>query len=151
MTDKVTLAQLQKVAAECFGEPWRTAWTAIPQGTPVFENNISTWTPVPVPSESEFKGRFVLAGDAAHAMSFHRGQGLNHGIADAVKITECLKAVQEGKMGLEEAVQEYWDEMVKRAGEEVTMGKRNTEMVHDWEKVMESPFVKMGGARKPVE
>ena len=145
--DKVQLEQLKRVAAREFAEPWRTAWTAIPDGTPVYENSISTWMPAAVPAEGGFCGKACLAGDAAHAMSFHRGQGLNHGIADAASIVKELKQVAAGEKGLADAVVEYENEMIARAGEEVKMGKMNTEMVHDWPKLMESPFMKMGGAK----
>ena len=78
-------------------------------------------------------------------MSFHRGQGLNHGIADACKIVEVVQAVRDGKMSLAQAMQEYEDEMVKRAGEEVAISKMNTEMMHDWPRLMQSPFMQRGG------
>lgn len=144
---KVTLAELKKVAEECFGEPYRTAWLKIPEGTPVYESKTSIWSPIPTPSDSEFLGRSALVGDAAHAMSFHRGQGLNHGIADAISLVDQLKAVISGSKVLQEAIGDYESEMIERAGEEVKQGQMNTEMVHDWGKLMDSPFMKIGGAR----
>lgn len=144
---KVTLAELKKVAEESFGEPYRTAWSKILEGTPVYESKISVWSPIPIPSDSEFLGRAALVGDAAHAMSFHRGQGLNHGIADAVSLVDQLKAVKSGSKGLKEAMGDYESEMCQRAGEEVKQGKMNTEMLHDWEKLMDSPFMRIGGAK----
>lgn len=146
---KPTLEHLQAVAAREFSPAslfW-LAWTAIPPDTAVFENSISVWAPRGVPADSPLAGRVALAGDAAHAMSFHRGQGLNHGIADAVGIVKALDAVQKGEKGLGEAVAAYEAEVVARAGEEVRTGMMNTEMVHEWDKLMDSPFMKMGGAR----
>lgn len=35
--------------------------------------------------------------------------------------------------------------MIKRAGEEVTVGMQNTEMLHDWDRVTKSPFFIRGG------
>lgn len=40
---------------------------------------------------------------------------------------------------------EYLDEMVGRAGEEVKMSIGNTEMIHDWNRFVQSPFFRMGG------
>ena len=143
----IDLAQLKTEAAEAFAEPFKTAWTRIPDGTPLPTNKISIFQPLPIPDDL-FKGRVVLLGDAAHAMSFHRGQGLNHGNADAAKLTEMLAAVSSGqKSSAELAVLEYEGEMIKRAGEEVAISKMNTEMVHEWEKLMGSPFMQRGGDR----
>ena len=80
-------------------------------------------------------------------MSFHRDQDLNHGIADACKLVEVLTAVETGTKTQKEAVLEYEAEMIKRAGEEVMISKKNTEMVHDWEQLMDSPFMQRGGDR----
>ena len=138
------LETLQKEAESTFGEPYRTAWLKILPGTRVAPNKISVWHPQPIP-DGPFKGKVALLGDTAHAMSFHRGQGLNHGIADACKIVEVVQAVRDGKMSLAQAMQEYEDEMVKRAGEEVAISKMNTEMMHDWPRLMQSPFMQRGG------
>lgn len=35
--------------------------------------------------------------------------------------------------------------MIERAGEEVRMSVGNTEMLHDWDRFLNSPFFKMGG------
>ncbi|KAK4609214.1 FAD-dependent monooxygenase phnB [Fulvia fulva] len=143
----ITLAQLKAQAAKDFAEPFRTAWTNIPDNTPLPTNNISIWHPLPIPDDL-FKGKVVLLGDAAHAMSFHRGQGLNHGIADAAKLVEMLVAAREGrKVSVELAVLEYEGEMMKRAGEEVAVSRVNTEMMHDWERLRGSPFMRRGGDR----
>lgn len=40
---------------------------------------------------------------------------------------------------------EYVTEMVERAGEEVKMSIGNTEMMHDWDRFLNSPFFRMGG------
>ena len=74
-----------------------------------------------------------------------RGQGLNHGIADAANLTQLLRSVKEGSKNHEAAVSEYMNELVPRAGEEVKMSVVNTDMLHDWEKLLDSPFLKAGG------
>lgn len=143
---ELKLERLQAEAAAVFAEPFRTAWTEIPRGTAVPANRISIWPPRPVPGDL-FKGKVALVGDAAHAMSFHRGQGMNHGIEDAVQLSQLLKAVSAGEKDLRSAVDEYEAEMVKRAGQEVAVSKMNTEMMHDWARLMESPFMQRGGDR----
>lgn len=133
-----------KAEADTFAEPWKTAWTKIPEGTRVPANRISVWHPMPI-TDPEFVGKVGLVGDAAHAMSFHRGQGMNHGIADVLKLTQVLTDVKRCDKLLGEAVREYEVEMVQRASEEVNVSKMNTEMVHDWERLRESPFMQRGG------
>ncbi|WPA97590.1 uncharacterized protein RHO25_002200 [Cercospora beticola] len=108
---------------------------------------ISIWEPFPIPNEA-WNGRIALVGDAGHAMSFHRGQGLNHGIADALKLVEALVEVELGVMTHKEAVLEYEKVMIYRAGQEVKISKLNTEMMQDWEKFMASPFMERGGDKK---
>lgn len=138
------LGNLKAEAEKSFAEPFKTAWTRIPDGTRVPANRISVWPPQSI-SEETFRGKVALLGDAAHAMSFHRGQGVNHGIADALKMVEVLERVDKREMSLKDALREYEDEMIKRAGEEVSISMMNTEMMHDWEKLMQSPFMQRGG------
>ncbi|GIZ38812.1 hypothetical protein CKM354_000221300 [Cercospora kikuchii] len=133
-----------EAAAITFAEPFKTAWTAIPDDSPIPINRISAWEPIPIPNEA-WNGKIALVGDAAHAMSFHRGQGLNHGIADALKLVEALVEVELGVMTHKEAVLEYEKVMIYRAGQEVKISKLNTEMMHDWAKFMASPFMERGG------
>ena len=78
-------------------------------------------------------------------MTFQRGQGLNHGIADATHLTKLMAAVRDGSKTQEAAIEEYVQEMVPRAGDEVKISMVNTEMFHDWDKVLSSPFFKLGG------
>ena len=137
----LNLENLKAEAAECFGEPYRTAWLSIAEGTKVPSNDIRVWPPSPIPQEA-FYGRAALIGDAAHAMSFHRGQGLNHGTVDACRLVDELTV---GDRSQKDAVLAYEAEMIRRAGEEVKLGKMNTEMMHDWERMKDSAFMQRGG------
>ena len=136
-----SLANL-KAKAETFGEPFRSANLWIPEGTKVHENNLSYWIPVPWDTR---EGRVLLAGDAGHPMTFQRGQGLNQGIADARSLVMKYKDAAAGKMTFKEAAAAYQAEMVDRAGDEVRLSKENTEMLHDWERMANSPIMARGG------
>ncbi|KIW90881.1 uncharacterized protein Z519_08664 [Cladophialophora bantiana CBS 173.52] len=136
-----SLANL-KAKAETMGEPFRSANLWIPEGTTVHSNNLSYWIPRPWDTR---KGRILLAGDAAHPMTFQRGQGLNHGIADARSLVLKYKDALAGITTFEEAAAAYQAELVDRAGEEVRLSKENTEMLHDWERMAKSPIMQRGG------
>lgn len=143
MLGDMKLESLQKQASEEFAEPFRSAWLRIPERTPVPTNRISVWDPIPV--DVAFSGRVALVGDAGHAMSFHRGQGMNHGINDALTLCTELAEAAAGRKDVVEAVQSYEKEMIARAGEEVKISRMNTEMMHDWQRLKESPFMQRGG------
>ncbi len=121
-------------------------------------------------------GRIMLAGDAAHPMTFQRGQGLNHAVADVGNLVKAIASATtttatDGGAGgsgsdgdgsgvgeeggddegwiekRKKAIEEYEDEMIKRGGEEVRLGERNTIMLHDWDKVLLSPVMRKGLGR----
>ncbi|EOD45326.1 putative fad binding domain-containing protein [Neofusicoccum parvum UCRNP2] len=140
--EEVASLENLKKKAETFGEPFRSANLWIPEGTKIYENRISYWEPIPWDNKN---GRIVLAGDAAHPMTFQRGQGMNHGIADASKLTKCLKAAATGDATWQSAVDEYQAEMIDRAGDEVRTSFENTEMLHDWSRMQDSPIMQRGG------
>lgn len=137
---RVTLSELKEKTA-IFAEPFRSANAWVPDDTPVYINRLNYWMPTPRSSQ---EGRVTLAGDAGHPMTFHRGQGLNHAIADAAKFVEMIKRAEGGEMSLREAVEEFDAESMKRGGGEVLFSKMNTEMVHDWERLMQSPIIQVG-------
>jgi hypothetical protein len=65
--DNVLSLENHKKKAETFAEPFRSANLWIPEGTPIIENKISYWIPIPWDDRN---GRITLAGDAAHPMTF---------------------------------------------------------------------------------
>jgi hypothetical protein len=73
-----------------------------------------------------------------------RGQGLNHCICDVSHILEGLRSVRDGKKALADAVDEYEKEMVPRGREEVTCSVENGFMLHDWNKIQQSPVFQRG-------
>ena len=83
-------------------------------------------------------------GGAHNFLPTDRGQGLNHAITDAAKYIAALGAVKSGQESLESGIGAYESEMIARGGEEVRLSKMNTEMVHDWDRLVQSPLFKMG-------
>lgn len=87
-------------------------------------------------------GKVTLAGDAAHSMLPHRGQGLNNAIMDAAMVVQAIRDVVDGK-SLEEAVQEYEDEMRPRGTKEVETTLDT--MVTQWQRdLKKSPLFTIG-------
>ncbi|KAF2401057.1 FAD/NAD(P)-binding domain-containing protein [Trichodelitschia bisporula] len=135
-----TSLEALKAKAQTFAEPFRSAFLWVPDDKKVSVNNLSIWDPVPWDDN-----RVTLVGDAAHPMTFQRGQGLNHGIADADVLVREIVAARDGEKTVEEALAAYQAEMVPRAGEEVRLSMLNTEMLHDWERAINSPLLQKGG------
>ena len=92
-----------------------------------------------------------MAGDAAHPMTFQRGQGLNHAVTDSVKLckvlVDCWHSSEGFLFGRAAAIDGYEKEMIARASEEVRLGELNSKMLHDWEQVQQSPGLKKGISR----
>jgi 2-polyprenyl-6-methoxyphenol hydroxylase-like FAD-dependent oxidoreductase len=85
----------------------------------------------------------TLAGDAAHPMTPHRGQGLNNALMDARGFVEAIVKVRDGG-DLEGVVKGYDEEVYKRGKEEMEVSLKQTMFIHNWETLMESPMVKIG-------
>jgi len=90
----------------------------------------------------------TLAGDAAHAMTFHRGQGANNAFGDAYGFVLAMKKVQSGDKTLKEALDEYDVNVQERGAKEVQISKTQTFFTHDWAAFKDSPVMTMG--TKPV-
>ncbi|KAH6662379.1 hypothetical protein B0J14DRAFT_685832 [Halenospora varia] len=128
-----------------FGHPFNEVFATIPQGTKVWHNRLSCWPTKPWDSRG---GLVTLAGDAAHAMTFHRGQGLNNAITDAADFLVHLREMKEHTPAeLASAVHRYEKELWPRGYEAVMASFENTNAVHDWSTMMESPLFKEGLAK----
>jgi 2-polyprenyl-6-methoxyphenol hydroxylase-like FAD-dependent oxidoreductase len=77
-------------------------------------------------------------------MTYQRGQGLNHSVTDAGKLATAIGNFYSGRKTRADAIRLYEEEMIARAGGEVRMSTTNTEMVHDWQKVLKSPIMTKG-------
>ncbi|KAI4118670.1 MAG: hypothetical protein LQ345_001325 [Seirophora villosa] len=141
----------QKQLAREYADPFRSAfdWLADDSAT-AWYGKLQHWDPGdPAHAWDGKGGRVTLAGDAAHPMTFQRGQGLNHAISDAAKlckaITEIWAArIEERAASKARLMGEYENEMIKRGSDEIRMGEMNTKMLHDWDKVMQSPVMRQG-------
>lgn len=70
---------------------------------------------------------------------------MNHGIADAASLVTKLKSALDDHSSVKNAVKSYNAEMIERAGDEVATSKENTEMIHDWSRMMDSAIMQRGG------
>jgi 2-polyprenyl-6-methoxyphenol hydroxylase-like FAD-dependent oxidoreductase len=121
----------------------------------VWYSKLRNWNPsLPEHDWDNRDGRATLAGDAAHPMTFQRGQGLNHALQDA--FTVC-KAIEEfwgssgGEGDIAAMIQQrtavlgaYEAEMKARAGEEVRLSSQNSLAMHDWSLLSKSPSLTKG-------
>ncbi|RDW56388.1 hypothetical protein BP5796_13210 [Coleophoma crateriformis] len=136
------LAELKEIALSLV-DPWKSSLLWIPEGTEVTPNNVAYWVTVPWDNQA---GTVTLAGDAAHPLPPHRGQGLNHCIADVTNLRKAILDIKGGR-SQPDAISVYDAELVTRGGAEVEMSRKNSLLVHDLEKFMESPVLKMGYVR----
>ncbi|KAF7511915.1 hypothetical protein GJ744_003148 [Endocarpon pusillum] len=136
---------VKKIAAE-YADPWRTAGTAISDDAVLPLNRGTYWMPKDWDNRD---GTITLAGDAAHPMLPHRGQGLNHALQDAALLVQAMESVHNGKKSLAEAIGEYETEMRPRACQEVQLTLEQAHASHDWELLMQSPIFKLG-VNKPT-
>ncbi|KAL7625133.1 hypothetical protein AAE478_004347 [Parahypoxylon ruwenzoriense] len=133
-----------KEKSKTFGEPLRSCYEWIPDDLDeVYWIGSANWDPsLPEHEWDNHGGRVTLLGDAAHPMTFHRGQGLNHAIADAFKLVELLANLE--TQSREQLIGAYETEMRARGGEEVRLSELNSFMMHDWENIAQSPLLKRG-------
>ncbi|KAF2706175.1 FAD/NAD(P)-binding domain-containing protein [Pleomassaria siparia CBS 279.74] len=135
------LNRLKKhVERDGWAEPYKSAIAWIPEDTPVGRDLLKIWKPVKWDNHG---GRVTLCGDAAHAMTFHRGQGANNALFDSYCFVEAMKAAQSGT-SLGKAVSSYDEEILKRGQGEVQISKSQTFFTHDWENLVNSPVIKLG-------
>jgi 2-polyprenyl-6-methoxyphenol hydroxylase-like FAD-dependent oxidoreductase len=142
-TDAQRLAQ-QKQFSKSFCDPWKSAYEWTPDDAPVWYMGLTAWDPGEEGHSWDNHGaRITLVGDACHPMTYQRGQGLNHSVTDAGKLRDALVKINEGA-DQKEAIAVFEDEMIRRAGLEVRDGIANTTLLHDWEKVKQSPLFTKG-------
>ncbi|KAK6849655.1 FAD/NAD(P)-binding domain-containing protein [Apiospora arundinis] len=140
MGPRERLAQA-KEKSRAFADPMRSAYEWMPDDLEtVYYTPNGNWDPsLPDHRWDNRGGRITLVGDSAHPMTYHRGQGLNHALDDAGHIVRLL--AEQGDRPLNDVINEYEAEMRPRAGEEVRLSEMNSYMLHDWDKLSQSPFM----------
>ncbi|KAF1937425.1 FAD/NAD(P)-binding domain-containing protein [Clathrospora elynae] len=148
-SDVQRLAQ-QKDFAKDFCDPWKSALEWTPDDTPVWYLGLTDWDPgLEGHRWDNHGGLATMVGDAVHPMTYQRGQGLNHSVTDAGKLRDAMVMIQSGE-DRRTAVNAFEDEMIKRGGSEVRDGTANTILVHDWERVKQSPLFTKGMRKSEV-
>ncbi|EOD51719.1 putative fad binding domain-containing protein [Neofusicoccum parvum UCRNP2] len=139
-----------KRRGEAWAEPFRGIVQAIDEDRKAWTGYLPYW-PTRGWEGHEARGRVTLAGDAAHPMTPHRGQGLNNAILDCDQLVKQIDAMPErSPEALARAVERYEEEMWKRGHEAVMSSLENSMAVHDWETLTQSPLFK-AGVQKEVE
>ena len=143
----------QKAMAAHFADPWKSSFEWMPDdSTTAWYGKLNHWDPaLPEHKWDNAGGLVTLVGDAAHPMTFQRGQGLNHAVTDSQKlckaIVDCWNGDDGFLAGRKTAIDGYEKEMIARASEEVRLGEQNSKMLHDWELVRQSPIFGKGIGR----
>ncbi|KAF2103127.1 FAD/NAD(P)-binding domain-containing protein, partial [Rhizodiscina lignyota] len=128
--------------ADNFAEPRRSALKWMPEDQEVPNDSIRVW----VPTEwDNHEGRITLAGDAAHAISFHRGQGMNNATVDCAHFVTAMDKVNAGEETMANAVSEYEKEVISRGTYESSLSRQLTLTIHEWDRFLDSPIMKYGG------
>lgn len=132
-----------KERATLFAEPFRSIFESVPEGTQCWHNQLSYWIPQPWDNRNS---TVTLIGDAAHPMTFHRGQGLNNAIHDVADLAKFLseKGTNVPKDGGESAIDLYEREIIHRGRDAVISSNENSLATHDWSTLLQSPLFKSG-------
>lgn len=140
-----------KRRARPYTEPFRSIISAIDPSSKAWSNHLPYW-PTQGWDGHPAQGRVTLAGDAAHPMLPHRGQGLNNAILDCHELLKQFEAMPERSLeALNEAVVRYEKEMWERGHEAVVSSLENALAVHQWELAKESPVFKEGVAEPKAQ
>ncbi|KAM0426443.1 hypothetical protein ACHAPT_008134 [Fusarium lateritium] len=130
-TSAARLRRLKDVGSTFFS-PLREAIEAVRDDVQLLDIKIQDWQPAEWDNQG---GRVTILGDAAHAMTMYRGEGVNHGMYDAIKLVEQLRLWEKGTKSLAEAVTAYEDDMRPRAREGVLLSRQACLDAHYVEKV----------------
>ncbi|KAK1750075.1 monooxygenase [Echria macrotheca] len=134
--------RLERLRAHIDGwaDPYKSVVDWLPDDVVIGADQLRIWHPKKWDNRG---GRATLAGDAAHSMTFHRGQGGNLAIKDAYEFVQQMVEAEEGKKSLKEALDSY-DEGVVARGQEVEISKQQAAAFHDYDNFDNSPVFKMG-------
>ncbi|KIX92475.1 uncharacterized protein Z520_11795 [Fonsecaea multimorphosa CBS 102226] len=126
-----------------WADPFKSAVEWIPDHVQAKAVPLRIWGP-PDSGWDNRRGRVTLAGDAAHSMTFHRGQGANNALCDSQKFVSAMVKVKNGGNTLAEAVDEYDADVISRGRAEVEVSKVQTDYFHDHANFHNSPVMRLG-------
>ena len=129
-------------------EPYRSAYAWIPEDVDIAYQNVGYWIAEQPDTRS---GRITLAGDAAHPMPPHRGQGLNNAIMDAYNLVQAIDQVVKGEVEQADAIQRASEEIAERGAKEVRLSVQTAQMSMDYEKIKSSALFSQGFAREETK
>ncbi|APA06953.1 hypothetical protein SS1G_04377 [Sclerotinia sclerotiorum 1980 UF-70] len=127
---------------ELWTDPWKSAIKWLTEGTEVPADICTLWKD-PVQWDNHH-GRVTIAGDSAHPMPPHRGQGLNNAIQDAANYVKAIRNINEGKISSEEAISAYDLEVLERGKLEISISAASAVATHDIDCFNQGPLVKIG-------
>ena len=139
-TPEECLKHMKKVGAD-WAEPWRSAAMNLKDGTPIQAEKVHYWAD-PLLHDNH-NGQITLAGDSAHPMTPHRGQGLHYAIQDANNFVEACVKIQNG-VSAKLAIDAYDQEVFERGSREIEISLKSSYAIHDYDALMNSPLVKVG-------
>lgn len=131
--------------AQLFAEPLRSIWSSIPNDAPAFYGQLNFWI---TDKWDNRDGTITLAGDSAHAMTFHRGQGLNNAVQDVATLVSSLQQCVSTPNRFKSALEIYEPEVWVRGREAVLSSNKNSEALMSWESVKESLLFTKGFRNK---
>lgn len=161
-TSQAIIHDMKRRAAS-LAQPFRAVIEAIDLDDPhgqkgAWANHLPYWPTQGWPDHPA-RGKVTLAGDAAHPMTPHRGQGLNNAILDCRDLVKEIFLAREEPRGgkrldgqqqqaLQDAVKRYEVSMWERGHEAVLSNLENSIAVHDWDLLMKSPIMRAGVVQK---
>ncbi|KAJ4287339.1 hypothetical protein N0V90_012737 [Kalmusia sp. IMI 367209] len=135
-------AQLLRMFAETWAEPFRSFALGIPSDADLKPLELSDWLP---PKDFRGSARVALIGDAFHPMAMYRGDGANHAIMDvqqfAQKVAPILSA-RSTEQTLRAALDTYEDEVTARTRPAVLASRQAALDAHDYGRIdAQSPLL----------
>ena len=122
-------------------EPFRSMYSNVQGDLKYPCDRLAQW---PTLAWDNHQGTVTLAGDAAHPMTYHRGQGLNNAAMDAANLCNAISDHLEKGLPIQEVLAKYEAEVVERGHQAVIESGNNSLMLHDWEKLRQAQMFKSG-------
>lgn len=122
-------------------EPFRSMYSNVQGDLKHPCDRLAQW---PTLAWDNHQGTVTLAGDAAHPMTYHRGQGLNNAAMDAANLCNAISDHLEKELPIQEVLAKYEAEVVERGHQAVIESGNNSLMLHDWEKLRQAQMFKSG-------